>query len=121
MSYRPHIIPCIAAAVLLLVALFELPYGYYIFLRWTVCIAACFTAWAFYAANERPTLIMLLMTVIAILFNPIVPVHLTRSTWAIIDVVTAIVFGTAATLPFASSRQTLKNDPALEREEENGD
>ena len=78
------------SAVMLLIAIFPLPYGYYTLLRWVVCLSAIFSAWV---ANElKKKSWLLLMTVIALLFNPIAPVHLDKGTWVIIDLIVAILF-----------------------------
>ena len=83
----------IAAAIsvfLLLLAIPRLPYGYYIFLRWVVSATALFSAWAAYECKHK--FWVFTMGGIAILFNPIVPVHLLKETWAVIDFIVAVVF-----------------------------
>jgi len=78
------------SAIMLLIAILPLPYGYYILLRWIVCISATFSVWV---ANELGNKSWLfLMVLIALLFNPIVPVHLDKGTWVIIDFIVAILF-----------------------------
>jgi hypothetical protein len=84
---RPHLIPALAAAVLLLVALGEHPYGFYTFLRWAVTVAALVVAWE--SAAQWATWVFV---GIAILFNPIAPVYLDRETWRPIDVARAVIF-----------------------------
>lgn len=88
-SSRPHLIPALAAAVLLLVALGEHPYGYYTFLRWATTIAALVVAWV---AWERQHPVVWLFIGIAVLFNPIAPVYLDRETWRPIDIAAAVCF-----------------------------
>ena len=80
----------IAAAVLLVVALAHWPYGFYRFLRVAICLAAGLLAWNAYEAKKP--IWALVMTGIAILFNPIVPIWLKRDEWAIIDLAVAAVF-----------------------------
>jgi hypothetical protein len=90
MNSRPHLIPALAAAVLLLVALGQHPYGYYTFLRWAVTVAAVVVAWvAWDSAAQWATWVFV---GIAILFNPIAPVYLNRETWRPIDVACAAIF-----------------------------
>jgi len=79
--------------VMLLIAILSLPYGYYILLRWVVCLSAIFSAWVFLGLGKKFWL--LLMAIIALLFNPIVPVHLTKGIWVIIDFIVAILFFTS--------------------------
>ena len=90
MSERPHAIPSIASAVLLLVALGQQPYGYYTFLRWSVCASALLVAWVTW--HSRAQWASYLFAGIAILFNPLVPVYMTRENWRPIDVACAVAF-----------------------------
>jgi len=90
MSERPHAIPAVAAAVLLIVALGEHPYGYYTFLRWSVCVAAIVVAWV--AWNSQAQAATWLFVGVAILFNPIAPVYTSRENWRVIDVGAALCF-----------------------------
>jgi len=83
----------IAAAIsvfMLFLAIPRLPYAYYIFLRWVVSATALFSAWAAYECRRKPWVFV--MGGIAILFNPIIPVHLSKETWIVIDFTAAIVF-----------------------------
>ena len=89
-SRRPHLIPSVLAAIMLLGALGYWPYGYYVLLRWVICPAAIFvlaatiiwkTYWACWAFG-----------VVVMLFNPIAPIHLTREIWRIVDLVVAALF-----------------------------
>jgi len=87
---RPHAVPAIVAAVLLFAALARWPYDYYRVLRWVTCAAAAFVAWQGYALNAWWA--VGLFAFIALLFNPFLPVHLTRETWQIIDLAAAAAF-----------------------------
>ena len=94
MERRPHIIPTIVIAFLLLLAVLPLPYGYYTFLRWITCGMAAFTAYIAYQWEFKwATWIFIPL---AILFNPIIPIHLTKEIWQPIDIVGAIIFGVSA-------------------------
>ena len=75
---------------MLLLALTPLPYGYYTLLRIVVCGAAVWTVLVAYPAKKL--WIVWLFAAIAIVFNPIIPIHLDRNIWAVIDVVTALLF-----------------------------
>lgn len=69
------------------------PYSFYVFLRWFVTATAFLIA---YVANQvRRSIWTWVFLIIGILFNPIVPVHLARGTWQVIDFVTGILFLTA--------------------------
>lgn len=77
-------------AALLIIAPFDLPYGYYTVLRIVVCgfaVAVFSQTWE----NNAPTRPWPLAFVgIAILFNPLVPAHLDRGTWLYLDIGAAI-------------------------------
>ncbi len=78
------------SAVLLLVALINgLPYGYFTFMRIIVCISAIYSAWVMY--NEGDEKWIWFFGIIAILLNPIVPIHLDREVWVWIDGVVGIL------------------------------
>lgn len=78
-------------SALLIVALFELPIGYYTFLRIVVTIVSIGVL-----INEFPKGIntsVIVFGVIAILFNPLIPVYLNdKSAWVPIDIVAGVIF-----------------------------
>jgi hypothetical protein len=80
---------CSVAAVLLLVALLPLPYGYYTFLRIVVCGTAGYGAYLF--AEDGRMQWTIALGLLAVLFNPIIPIYLDRTTWAILDLAAAVV------------------------------
>ena len=86
---RPHLIPCIIAAIMLFLALAPLPYGYYQILRIVVCGAAAYVA--FMAYNWHKNLATWLFGFIVVLFNPLIPIHLSRELWQLIDLICAIL------------------------------
>jgi hypothetical protein len=59
-------------------------YGYYVLLRWAVCGGGGLGA--FRAAGFGKKGWAWTLGIVAVFFNPIAPVHLTRETWAFIDV-----------------------------------
>ena len=93
-TQRQHFIPALIAACMLFGALGRWPYSYYTLLRWVTCIAAVFVAYCGYA-YRKPWAIWAFIF-IAALFNPILPVHLARQTWQIINLATATAFIAAA-------------------------
>ncbi|MHC4541140.1 MAG: DUF6804 family protein [Planctomycetota bacterium] len=86
----PHLIPAIIAAIILLFALAPWPYGYYQLLRFVVCGAALYIA--FMAYNWQKIWAAWPFGFIAIVFNPLIPIHLSREIWQPIDVICAILF-----------------------------
>ena len=85
----------IIAGILLILAIPPFwPYGYYIFLRWAIFISSIVIANGFYKANLIGWVFV--FGALAFLFNPIVPIHLNKSSWVAIDLVAAILFFLAA-------------------------
>jgi hypothetical protein len=87
---HPHLIPAVVAALMLFGALGQWPYGYYQLLRFVVCGVGAYTA--FVAYQWQKLWATWLFGFIAILFNPLIPIHLTREIWQLIDLVCAILF-----------------------------
>ena len=83
----------------------------YTFLRWVVFLSACLVAWVSWESDAHPTTFV--FAVVAILFNPLVPVYLARSTWAPIDVVCAILFALALFLTNKRTAQSVDHTPGF--------
>lgn len=79
------------ASILLLCALLPLPYGFYTFLRLFITLAGGVNAYNIYQDSSNNFLFWLFVN-ISILYNPIIPVHLDRGTWMMINIITAVVF-----------------------------
>lgn len=77
--------------IILVLALGDNAYSYYNFLRWTVCIVAVY--WAYESHSQLYNGWAVTFSVIALLFNPIIPVHLDRGLWAVIDLGVAAIIG----------------------------
>ena len=71
-------------------AIAEWPYGYYTLLRWITCITSILIT--FKAFEKNIDWAKVVFIVIAILFNPLAPIYLSRSTWIPLDIITAILF-----------------------------
>jgi Na+/H+ antiporter NhaD/arsenite permease-like protein len=74
---------------MLLLAFAPWPYGYYQLLRFVVFGVSIYTA--FNAYKWKKTWEVWLLGVIALLFNPLIPVHLSREIWQVIDFICAIL------------------------------
>jgi hypothetical protein len=105
MRNRPHLIPALVVALILLGAVAPLPYVYYQFLRWIVCGVAVFVAVKTYQWGKGWA--TSLFAIIAVLFNPIVPIHLTKEIWMPIDLACALLFGLS--ILFLSSNVKTRN------------
>ena len=75
-------------ALLLLLCLFHMPYGYYMFVRFVTMLLGAYFAYKSFE-DERPVQ-AIAWIVIAILFQPFFKIALGRTLWNIVDVVVAI-------------------------------
>ena len=82
----------VVPAILLVVATSELlPYGYYTFTRIVTCAVAAIIA--FVGFRDRPvSQWSVALALIAILFNPFIPIRLSRQTWFYLDIGAASLF-----------------------------
>lgn len=78
----------IALAVLLLLCLFHMPYGYYQLFRFVAVVG--FAILAYYAYERKNVPMAIVYVGLALLFQPLVKVGLGRQVWNIIDVVVAV-------------------------------
>jgi hypothetical protein len=78
--------------IILVIATARLPYGYYTFTRIVTCGAASLIAIVGFQECPIVQAWSVLLALIAVLFNPFVPIHLTRPIWFYLDLGTAAVF-----------------------------
>ena len=90
---RPPLAIAIAPAAMMLIAIAPLPYGYYQLLR--LVVAACGIWIAYFAWQDGKGAWALVLGVTVLVFNPLVPIHFDRQTWAVLNVVGALVFAAA--------------------------
>jgi len=82
----------IIASGFLFIALFDgLPYGYFTLLRFVVCAVGIYLAYKTYEDNKE-SLWVWAFGFVAILFNPIIIIHLQREQWWFIDLIVGIFF-----------------------------
>ena len=91
---QSHTIPAVVSALMLLGALGQWPYGYYQLLRFVVCGVGGYIAFVVFKWKELWA--MWLFGFIAVLFNPLIPIHLPREIWRLIDIACALLFATVA-------------------------
>ncbi|MFC1591339.1 DUF6804 family protein [Thermodesulfobacteriota bacterium] len=81
----------ILAIVMLLWALVPInPYGYYVLMRWVLCGLFLFCAYSAFKLSHQQVWI-LIFGINAGIYNPILPLHLGRVIWTVINIV-SIVF-----------------------------
>src|SRR6266404_2883467 len=91
MKSIPHLVWFVPAILLIVAATSDLPGGYYTFTRIVTCgIAASI---AFTGFRDRPVSRWSIpLALVAVLFNPLIPIHLDRETWVYLDFGAAVVF-----------------------------
>jgi len=73
----------LGASIFAFIAIADLPYGYYRLLRWTTCGVAIASAVQLYRMPRIGWVWAL--GILAVLFNPLIPLHFDRDTWKIFD------------------------------------
>jgi hypothetical protein len=77
------------SALMLLFGIMSLPYAYYTLLRIVTSICALKRIIIYKKINDEYNYIALIILVI---FNPLMPIHLSKSVWAILDFLVAAYF-----------------------------
>ena len=110
-------IPQTVAICMLLGALFPgNPYGYYVLLRWVCCGVFAFAA--VHAASHNRQGWIWILGITAAIYNPILPAHLTRAMWPVVNIV-AIAIALASIFALESEKEsqpTPKPSPPKEEE-----
>ena len=75
-------------AAVLLLCLFDMPYGFYAFVRFAATAAFCYLAFKSHESGNKDR--MILFIVFAVLFQPFIKIPLGRVIWNIVDVFVAI-------------------------------
>lgn len=97
--------PFVVAIVALVLAIPPVwPYGYYMLLRLIVCGVSIYGAVQAHVRGLNGWVWTL--AVLAVLFNPIVPVNLMKGVWVMIDLVGAVLLGLAAFILRRSDAKT---------------
>lgn len=102
---RHHKVLWTTPAALLVIAVFPLPYAYYTFLRLFVCAASAYLAYQHFIHRDSVDRWVVLLVAIALLYNPFIPIYLTREIWILANLITATIF----TLHFALLRRRVGN------------
>lgn len=87
-----------ASIIALLIAILPLPYEYYLLLRIFIFI----TSILFVYSHDQDSNWKIIYIIIAFVFNPLLPLHLNKFLWIIIDILTAVTI-----------YYSLKKDPHL--------
>lgn len=79
----------IILAVLMLLCLAPMPYGYYMLVRFVAMVAFGLLAYHYY--NRHKIIVAVVLGVLALLFQPICKIALGRVLWNVIDVLVAVL------------------------------
>lgn len=85
-----------------------LPYGYFTLMRFVVCSVSIYLAYKTYKDNKE-SLWVWAFGFVAILFNPVTPIHLQREQWEVIDLLTGVFFVASIFLVKIKSTKITKN------------
>jgi len=75
---------------LLLLGVFDWPYEFYQLLRIIVFTVGLITSYGFYKSKYNGW--MILFGIFAFIFNPLIPVFLSKNSWIIIDIISGLLF-----------------------------
>jgi len=78
--------------LLILAPLISFPYGFYTFLRLIITISAAVIIFHNFKIFGEFNEISILFGIILILYNPIIPVHLSREIWLPINLITSGIY-----------------------------
>ncbi len=87
---RSPVLPQLVAIAMLLWALNPAnPYGYYILLRIAVCAICLYLMFRAIELNNTPW--MWILGITAVIYNPIIRIHLTREIWSVLNIATVVM------------------------------
>ena len=86
---KNHWFTILAGVMLLLAVLPIWPYGYFQLLRWVVALVALYNAYLAYESKQNGW--VFIMGAIVILFNPLDSFHFEKGTWAVFNLIGAII------------------------------
>ncbi len=78
----------ILVAIMSFIGIASLPYGYYTLLRIVVFVAAGILA--IYDLDRKSTAFFIISALVALIFNPIIPLYLDKGTWQVLDFLSGV-------------------------------
>ena len=92
--------------VVFFISIFDMPYGYYTFARVIVFVLSLIFLILWYVANGMEfSMKFIPVIVVAILWNPILPVYLDKEIWVVLDILASIIEIIVSVLSY----RTIKN------------
>ena len=80
----------VITAIFLLVALWPMDYNYYIFLRGLMMLSTIICG--IHALEFNNPKCFVTFMVLLVIYNPVLPVHLNRPLWSVINVATIVIY-----------------------------
>ncbi len=74
---------------MLLIALTRMPYGYYMLLKVVTC--AIFIGYATHLRSAANPMLYVSAWLLALMYNPLIPFHLGRQTWSVVNIATIVI------------------------------
>lgn len=82
---------CLLFSALYCIAIADLEYGYYTFIRIASFVGIPVLAFLWFLISDKfLTPVMIIPAIIFILFNPVLPIYLDKDTWVVLDAICAI-------------------------------
>ncbi len=79
-------LPILLSVVFVMIGFFPMPYGFYMIIRITLCGACGYAAYLLYEKDHNGWLFLALL---AVLYNPVIPVHLhEKYIWTVVNLIT---------------------------------
>jgi hypothetical protein len=72
-------------------ALLPMPYGYYVLLRWMMVFSCAYIISTVFKSKNNTGQSIFLLGLIAVIYNPIFPLHLGRPIWTAVNLATIAV------------------------------
>lgn len=82
----------IPVVLLIIAPLIKFPYGFYVFLRLVITFTSGLIIYHSYKNTNEVNLTVVIFSLILILFNPFVPIYLSREIWLPIDFIAASIY-----------------------------
>jgi hypothetical protein len=84
--YMPYLLGI--ASLMSFIAISDLPYGYYTLLR--LVLFSIGTLYLIFFRNVKLPIVDILVFVVVLMWNPIIPVYLTKEIWTVLNVMVSI-------------------------------
>ena len=90
-NYKICACTSLTLGILFFVSVFNLPYGFYTFMRVFTLVLSALYVFYYYSETEKFSLTFIPVLAIGILWNPIAPIYMDKNTWVVFDYIAAII------------------------------